>query len=101
MNPFMLLLALVPGAEPARLAEELRPPVPVMVGGRPLDVAQFGHAAPFVGDFDGDGIPDLLVGQYRDGALRVYLGKSPPTRRDFHEYTMFRAGAQTGRIPAG
>ena len=99
-----LFLALLPTADPPRpagLAADLRPPVHVRVGGQPLDVQRSGHAAPFVGDFDGDGTPDLLVGQFHDGALRIYPGKGGSGRREFADYTWFQAGGKAGRVPAG
>ncbi len=36
-----------------------------------IDV-EIGHAAPFVADIDKDGKPDLLVGQFGSGRLRIY-----------------------------
>lgn len=43
--------------EPQRsLAVDLAPPVAVMAGAEPLEVG--GFAAPFVGDFDGDGVKE-------------------------------------------
>ena len=60
-----LLLALL-GLAPAPddgAAGEFAPPVRVEAAGKPIDT-EVGHAAPFVGDFDGDGVDDLLVGQF-------------------------------------
>jgi hypothetical protein len=96
-----LLLALVPAAEPNRLAADLRPPVHVCIGGRPLDVERIGHAAPFAGDFDGDGVADLLVGQFHDGALRIYPGKRSSGAREFKDYNWFQAGGHPGQVPSG
>lgn len=45
---------------------ELLPPVRILAGGEPIDVTT-GHAAPYVLDFDGDGVRDLLVGEFGDG----------------------------------
>ena len=55
----LALAMLAPAAEPS----ELLPPVQLQSAGQPLDVQRSGFAAPFVGDVDGDGIRDLLVGQ--------------------------------------
>jgi hypothetical protein len=41
---------------------ELAPPVRIEAARKPIDT-DVGHAAPFVGDFDGDGVNDLVVGQ--------------------------------------
>jgi hypothetical protein len=82
-------------------SDELLPPVPIQVGGRPLDVEREGHAAPFVGDVDGDGVRDLLVGQYFEGRLRVYRNVGTNARPRFEGYTWFEAGGQAGRVPEG
>jgi hypothetical protein len=101
---FLTLVLLAPPAGPARppgLAADLAPPVHVLAGGQPLDVERIGHAAPFVGDFDGDGKPDLLVGQFDGGKLRIYRNTGTPGAPKFDTYTYFVAGGQTGRVPEG
>ena len=42
---------------------DLETPVRITANGVPIDVTT-GHAAPYFIDFDGDGIRDLLVGEY-------------------------------------
>jgi hypothetical protein len=99
-----LFLALLPAADPPRpaaLATDLHMPVHVRVNGQPLDVQRSGHAAPFVGDLDGDGTPDLLVGQFHDGALRVYPGRGGSGERTFGEFAWARAGTKQARVPEG
>jgi hypothetical protein len=100
----LLLVLLGPPAGPPRpagLAADLAPPVHVLAGGRPLDVERSGHAAPCVGDLDGDGKPDLLVGQYDGGKLRVYRNTGTARAPKFDSYTYFVAGRKTGRVPVG
>ena len=46
--------------------------VPIEAGGAPIDLPGTPRSRPFVGDFNGDGSPDLLVGA-EDGLVRVYL----------------------------
>lgn len=62
------------------LGGELDAPVRLESLGKPIDV-KGGHAAPAVADLDGDGVRDLLVGQFiGDGKIplqapvRVYRG---------------------------
>jgi hypothetical protein len=79
----------------------LEPPVPIEAGGRPIDVERDGHSAPFLGDFDGDGIKDLLVGQYHEGRLRIYRNSGTEARPRFESFSWFEAGGDIGRVPAG
>ena len=60
-----------------------------------------GHAAPLVADFDGDGVPDLLVGQFGDGKLRIYKNVGTAKEPKFDGFTWFKTGEQEARIPSG
>jgi len=103
LHLFLVLLAPPAGGppRPPGLAPDLAPPAHVLAGGRPLDVERSGHAAPCVGDLDGDGKPDLLVGQFDGGKLRVYRNTGTARAPKFDSYTYFVAGGQAGRVPVG
>jgi FG-GAP repeat len=99
---FILLAAgLLAAAPPAPDAADVLPPVRVEAGGKPLDIGRSGHAAPFFGDIDGDGLPDLLVGEFHGGRLRVYRNIGTKAGPRFGAYTYFEAGGAEGAVPVG
>jgi hypothetical protein len=90
------LVALAPAAP----ADDLSKPAPVLFGKSQLDVEHSGHAAPFFGDFDGDGRKDLLVGEFYQGRLRIYHNVGRKASPKFEEYTTFKDGDRAGCIYA-
>ena len=55
-----------------RPAAEFEPPVRLMAEGVAIRVEEPGYAAPCWADVDHDGRMELLVGQFRQGKIRVY-----------------------------
>jgi len=47
-------------------------PVRMRAGDSPIQVEAPGYAAPCWQDADGDGVPDLVVGQFHDGKIAIY-----------------------------
>ena len=76
------------------------PPVRLEAGGKPINV-DTGHAAPCFADIDGDGSPELLVGQFDDGKLRVYPNRGTRAAPRFDTFAWFQAGGKEGKVPAG
>ena|SRR5947209_4271867 len=97
MTGALLFAALGLGADPAT---ELLPPVRIEAGGKPIDTA-VGHAAPFWGDVDGDGVNDLLVGQFGDGILWVFKNTGTNAKPVLAAGAKFQAGGKDGRVPTG
>jgi hypothetical protein len=81
-------------------AAELAPPVRIEAAGKPIDT-EVGHAAPYVGDFDGDKVNDLLVGQFGDGILWIYRNKGTSAHPKLAAGVKFQDGREEGRVPTG
>lgn len=91
---------LIAGAVPLSVAaqDQFEEPLPIEVAGKPLDVERMGHAAPFVGDIDGDGVKDLLVGEYYRGQMRIYRNLGTNSMPRFEGYTLLRDGDESGCV---
>ena len=81
-------------------AQQFEPPFRLLAGGKPIDV-EIGHAAPYVVDWDGDGVRDLLVGQFGQGRCRIYKNTGSNKEPKFGEYTLFEAGGKVAEVKAG
>lgn len=75
-------------------------PFLAMAKGGPIKV-DIGHAAPIFVDFDGDGLKDLLVGQFREGKLRIYKNVGTRSLPKFDGFRWFEAGGKIAQIEAG
>jgi hypothetical protein len=82
------------------VSDELLPPVRLEAAGKAIDT-DVGHAAPFVCDFDGDGIQDLLVGQFGDGLLWIYHNEGTNAEPKLAAGVKFKDGAKDGTVPHG
>jgi hypothetical protein len=100
MLTMVLCLALQFPFEAPKVASELAAPVRIEADGKPIDT-EIGHAAPFVGDVDGDGVDDLLVGQFGQGLLWIYRNEGAKGRPKLAAGSKFKGGADDGRVPTG
>src|SRR5262245_19550134 len=80
---------------PAKLSPELAPPIRLQAAGKFIDT-DVGHAAPFVGDFFGDGKKHLLVGQFGDGILWIHRNEGTKEAPKLAERIKFN-----GKVPTG
>jgi hypothetical protein len=87
-------------AEGTSPAAELAPPVRLEAAGKPIDT-EVGHAAPFVCDFDGDGVQDLLVGQFGGGILWIYHNEGTNAQPKLAAGVKFKDGNKDGCVPSG
>lgn len=70
MKTTCLLVCLV--AIASSEAAEFEKPVLLRAAGEPIAAESPGYAAPSWADIDGDGKPELLVGQFIEGKIMVY-----------------------------
>ena len=78
----------------------LLPPVRLEAGGAPIDT-EIGHAAPFVGDFDEDGVNDLLVGQFGGGVLWICRNEGTNAAPKLAKPVKWKDGKPEGVVPTG
>ncbi len=96
---FLVLAGLMATAS-ISISAELAEPVRLEAAGKPIDT-EIGHAAPFVYDFDGDGLKDLLVGQFGEGLLRIYRNEGTNSEPKLAAGVKFKEGKEDGRVPSG
>lgn len=99
-NYLLIILALlIPITATAQVPQLAEPYQVKLADGSPLDTGGIGHAAPYYGDFDGDKVPDLLVGEFKDGALRIYKNYGTAHKPIFKTHEFFVAGGKQAIVP--
>ncbi len=81
-------------------AQTFLDPVRLTAAGKPI-TTDIGHSAPYVHDIDGDGVRDLLVGQFGQGKLRIYRNQGTNAKPDYEAHRWFKAGGDIATVPAG
>ena len=71
-------------------------PVRLMADGVPIRVESPGYAFPCLADVDGDGKPDLLVGQFNQGKIQVFKGLGGSK---FAKGTWLQADGKAAEVP--
>ena len=98
-----LVAAMAAATQVQAQSPDLEKPFLVQAGGATLDVNEVGHAAPLFTDWDGDGLKDLLVGQYgrydHVGAVRVYKNLGSAKSPKFDGYTYVKANGKASMVP--
>ena len=75
-------------------------PRQVFGGDKAIEVEAPGYAAPCLADVNGDGVPDMLVGQFRDGKITVYPGsRAEDGKLTFGKGEPLMAGGEIAKIP--
>ncbi len=68
--------------------------------GQEIDI-EVGHLVPVVTDWNHDGKKDLLVGQFMNGMIRLYLNEGTDADPKFGKYSKLQAGGKDIRLSAG
>lgn len=93
----MLLFANPAYAEPAPL---FGPPQRLSANGEEINVPQ-GYSAPFLADYDGDGLNDLWVGQIDKARLNVFRNLGTATTPRYAQSVFLKAQGEECRVPGG
>lgn len=97
-------IALIPATAAALLCLAAEPRldtgVQLQADGKPIDV-EIGHLVPAVMDWNGDGKKDLIVGQFNQGGIRLYLNEGTDAAPKFGAFTYLEAGGKPIRLDAG
>ena len=72
----------------------------VAAGGKAIDV-EVGHLVPDAVDWNNDGKKDLLVGQFKDGGIHLYLNEGTDSKPVFGDFTLLAAGDKPIQLDAG
>jgi hypothetical protein len=72
----------------------------VRANGSPI-LLSIGHVDPCVVDWDGDGMKDLLVGQFSGGKIRFYKNTGTNCYPVFTTYTYLKADGVDITLPSG
>ncbi len=77
------------------------PPKQVMADGKPVDTERSAHAAPYFADFYGNGLPDMIVGEFYGGRMWVYKNIGTPGQPKFGKREPIVASGEQACIEAG
>lgn len=67
--------------------------------GKPIDVGSY--AAPLMADWNGDGLNDLISGQFEYGRIRFYPNLGTNEAPVFNDYQYLRDGGGLLSVPSG
>ena len=96
----LFLTSLLVSAAALAYTPDYQSPFMVMDSGSPITLS-VGHANPLVTDWNGDGLKDLIVGQYSGGKLRYYQNSDSNDSPMFSGYTYMQADGTDISVSSG
>jgi hypothetical protein len=97
---FTAVLLFVTVAGWAQTADIFEKPIRLKAAGEFINVDR-GHSTPFIHDFNNDGKLDLLVGQFGEGKLRIYLNTGTNKHPVYETQRWFKTEGEFGTVPSG
>jgi len=67
--------------------------------GSRIDVGYYG--APCITDWNGDGLKDMILGQFTSGRIRFYANENTNGSPVFNSYSMLKADGSNITLPSG
>ena len=74
--------------------------VKLEANGQPID-AEIGHFVPAVVDWNSDGKKDLIIGQFKEGKIQLFLNYGSDSAPLFKDSQYLQAGGEEISLPAG
>ncbi|MCK5147256.1 hypothetical protein KAR48_10905 [bacterium] len=74
-------------------------PVNIQADGIAISI-DMGHLVPCVADWNNDGLNDLIVGQFADGKIRLYLNSGSSKEALFKNFDYIKAGGAEISLPS-
>jgi hypothetical protein len=99
-STLLIVLAMLLSADLCAQAPSFMKKEFVEANGMPITLS-IGHADPCVVDWDGDGVKDLLVGQYSSGKIRFYKNSGTNSNPVLTTYTFLQADGNDIVLPSG
>ncbi len=77
---------------------EFEKPVRLMADGEVIDTGEaWGHSSPCIEDVDGDGLDDLILGDY-GGKFRVYRNVGRSGKPEYRDAGFIQAGGEDAKV---
>ena len=97
---YCILIVLIFGFATFAVALDYQTPFKINASGSPIELG-LGHANPLVTDWDGDGLKDLIVGQYLSGKIRLYLNEGSNQIPVFGSFSYMQANGSDISVSSG
>ncbi len=97
---YFLLIALVSGIASTAMSLDYQTQFTINANGSPIQLS-LGHANPLVTDWNGDGLKDLMVGQYTSGKIRYYVNSGSNEAPVFTTFSYLQADGSDISVSSG